>query len=387
MIDVQSFWDLNEQWFLDHSAVKDPGAAWQEWRKWLDGSRGSDPWPMFCKLLEKAGGVGRATVQLYLSPNDWTQLGDHTLWDLDYISHKLGVELPPRERVVRRPRPDLRGTRRIALLCDLDCVPSPRFHIEVLRSLVRVGQARHIAVSIHALSPGDPHFHFSVERIIGLERPEGIIWFRMTPDDLSLGILNLGNRIPAVVVHGALKSYGAPILGHVFPDQSRIKEDVEQWARTLSEADGGSKDVVVVAMPREGEGRVSIRNQRIDYVHAGLCAAGLQPHLVEVSDYSAANAQNVCRIWPDALGYVCLSDEIAIAVLQLRTAVGKSTEGRVLGFDNSPLADRHGIPSFSQSLEEIGTCTWGLFTDFFRRTDNSWPEFRPTPVALKLIPR
>jgi hypothetical protein len=102
------FPELDELWFYDHSTVKDPGAAWQVWEAWLCRSRRSEFWTRFCKLLEIAGGVVRASVQHYLSPNEWQQLSDRTLWDLDYISHVLGVELPRRERFKPRTRRDVR---------------------------------------------------------------------------------------------------------------------------------------------------------------------------------------------------------------------------------------------------------------------------------------
>jgi hypothetical protein len=74
-----------------------------------------------------------------------------------------------------------------------------------------------------------------------------------------------------------------------------------------------------------------------------------------------------------------LSDEIAVAVAQ---RVGSE---RVLGFDDSPLARRHGVDSFDQSLDEIGDRTWELFTHFFAQGWNwQWPPFRESRVALVL---
>jgi len=104
-----------------------------------------------------------------------------------------------------------------------------------------------------------------------------------------------------------------------------------------------------------------------------------------VPDYSATNADEVLRKCPHALGYVCLSDEIAVAVKRLLAAAGRRDTDNVIGFDQSPLATRYGIPSFNQSLEKIGESTWSLFLDFFRReNDASWPPFRPVPVPLVL---
>jgi DNA-binding LacI/PurR family transcriptional regulator len=187
------------------------------------------------------------------------------------------------------------------------------------------------------------------------------------------------------VVHGSLREYPPPVLGHVFPDQSGLAKAVERWARKLRPADAASHEVAVVAMKREGGGVTSIRNQRIDSIHAGIRAAGLRTCPLEVTDYSAANADGVLRKCPHALGYICLSDEVAVGVKYLLTAKGRSTADNVIGFDQSPLARRCGILSFNQSLEKIGEATWSLFLDLFRREDNDpWPPFRPVPVPLVL---
>jgi len=381
MVDVESLRKLDENWFFEHSAVKDPAEACQRFRDYLKSTRTRDPNVHFSKLLQMAGGVGRGAIQLYLSPTEWEQLGDHTLWDLDHICQQFQVHIPPRPP--RPTRTDSRGTRRIALLCDFTRVPSPRFHIEVLRGLVIAGQAQHFAVAIHAVSADDPDLPTQLERIIRLDHPEGIIWFRLTPDDAAVDLLRCRHGIPAVVVHGDLRDYPPPVLGHVFPDQARLAEQVAEWGRAITDGIAAEKEVVVVAMPMEASGPRSLRNERITSVEAGLRLAGLTVRRVEVPDYAADHAQSVCHAFPCAAGFVCLSDEIAVAVAQLLAAKGRAA--RVLGFDDSVLAGRHGVPSISQSLEEIGTRTWDLFTEFFRRPDPSvWPASRPSPVALTL---
>ena len=250
-------------------------------------------------------------------------------------------------------------------------------------------QARNISVAIHAVQPDSADYHVSLQRMIRLERPQGVIWFRTTPDDSCLEILNgtpnLRPRLPAVVVHGRMQEYPPPVLGHVFPDQSGLAGAVKHWARKLTPEEAVSDQVVVVAIRRESGGTTSIRNQRIDLIHAGIRAAGLQPCHLEVPDYSAANADGVLRTCPHALGYVCLSDEVAVSVKCLLSAAGRRATENVIGFDQSPLAARCGIPSFNQSLDRIGQATWSLFLDFFRREDNaSWPAFRPATVPLVL---
>jgi DNA-binding LacI/PurR family transcriptional regulator len=254
---------------------------------------------------------------------------------------------------------------------------------------VEAPQARNISVAIHAVQTAAENFQASLQRIIRLERPDGVIWFRITPDAGSLSILdgipNFRPRVPAVLVHCSMQEYPPPVLGHVFPDQSGLSAAVERWARKLFPVDAAGHEVAVVAMRREGGGLTSIRNQRIDSIHQGITASGLKPYHLEVPDYSAANADTVLRDCPNALGYVCLSDEVAAGVKSLLTAKGHPGTDKVIGFDQSHLAARCGIPSFNQSLDKIGAATWSLFLDFFRREDNAfWPAFRAALVPLVL---
>jgi len=93
---------------------------------------------------------------------------------------------------------------------------------------------------------------------------------------------------------------------------------------------------------------------------------------------------------PNAVGYVCLSDEIAVGIkhlLQKRSQRGANQA--VLGFDASPLAHTHGIASINQHLEVIGRRVCELLNDFFRKNPHrpsSWPKFREVyvPVTLNL---
>ena len=100
-------------------------------------------------------------------------------------------------------------------------------------------------------------------------------------------------------------------------------------------ANDAKRKVAVVHMPKEalpvaGE---SIRNERIRLLIDGLKDAGCTTHPIEVEDYSASNAWSVIEQCPNADGYVCLSDEIAIGVKHLFWARGEKAADRILGFD------------------------------------------------------
>jgi DNA-binding LacI/PurR family transcriptional regulator len=377
---------IDEQWFVDHSVVKDPTAAWETWQRWLGKSRSPDEWKLKTKLLEIAEGVVRQTISDYLSPTEWAQLGDETLWDLDYLADAIGIAIPPRTRTRSHQRPQQRGSRRILLMFDVDAVPSPRFHMEVFRSLVKSARARHVSLTIQGVGDGDD-VPSVLARTIRLGRHEGVIWLRMTPNDEALRVLNWGGRTPAVVVHGQLREYQNPVIGHVFPDQSNLARETQAWAESVraGAAEEAPARAVVVAMTRES-GEQSLRNARVDAILEGLQAAGYLPRYEEVPDYSAGNAESVVSRWPSEQCYVCLSDEIAVSVAQLLRAHGRPSQDRVLGFDGSGIAGKAAVPSFSQSIEAIGDAVWALFESFFRRRDpDRWPPFEPRPVPLKLM--
>lgn len=193
-----------------------------------------------------------------------------------------------------------------------------------------------------------------------------------------------------VIVHGdRLADYTRPVIGHVVPSQKPIRQAIKQWTRDLR-VQGGSLEVVVATMRREPSA-TSIRNERVDLVKAGIREAGFRATEFLVPDYSASTALAILEAHPSAAAYVCLSDEIAIGVKQLLVFKGRKEAGRVvLGFDDSPLAARHGIWSFSQHLDEIGNRVRELLTAFFEQRAGSpaaWPEFQEVPVEVNLTPR
>jgi DNA-binding LacI/PurR family transcriptional regulator len=138
-------------------------------------------------------------------------------------------------------------------------------------------------------------------------------------------------------------------------------------------------------------GTPSIRNERIKLIQNGLDKAGLDVHRICVEDYSAAQAYAAFERHRDTLGWVCLSDEIAIAIKHLLLANGDAGaadwRNRILGFDGSKAAARHQIASIGQHIDDIGRAVHRLFEDFFRTQSGSvvWPTFREFPIEVELI--
>jgi DNA-binding LacI/PurR family transcriptional regulator len=374
--------ELDERWFRKYGTVTDPERAARQWRDWLNSYRGHRDSAKFRKALELAVGVSRASVEHYLSDDRWYKLSEGTLQALDAVAEALGYPIKrdkPKAAsfLLARNAPPRRGARRIALLVNLSQFTSPRFRLDAISSIIREGGRHNFSIALHELPLAEPEMSETVGQIVRNERPQGLVWFQLTPSEQALA---QSAAIPSVVVHGVRRdSYPAPVIGHVFPLQDSIKQLVAMWARELLQhqtvpgvkGKKARRKVAVVHMPEEeviGDGE-SLRNERIRLIIKGLKDAGFEEHEVVVEDYSASNAWQVIEECPNADGYVCLSDEIAIGVKHLLLARGEREEEaahRILGFDDSSLAERHKVSSIGQHIHDIGSKVCELFERHFR---------------------
>ena len=336
------------------------------------------------ELVARTANLHISAIRHYWSPHNWQKLSDATLLRLDAIIRELG-ESPPQRR---GPRLRIRGGRRIALLTELQNIPSPRYHLDVIRSITEAAEALQFSVSIHGIARETAPLASLVRRVINHARPHAIVWLRLTPDEPSLGIL-YAKSLPTVLVHCALAEHDRPVLGHVVPLQAPLGKLVEQWAGMLQRSNL-EPHAVIATMPLESGSGVSIRDQRVKLIGKALTRAGLTPLRFMVPDYSACNALAVVESHPSATGYACLSDELAVAVKHLLLARGRpGANGAVLGFDASRAAGTHGIASIDQHLESIGRGVAELLANFFQRNARkivAWPPFREIgqPVTLQL---
>jgi DNA-binding LacI/PurR family transcriptional regulator len=392
----QKFPDLNEKWFEKHGTAADPALAARQWREWLGSSPNRRDTAKFRKALELAVGVSRAAVDHYLSDKRWYKLSDNTLQSLDAVAEALGHPIKrdkPKAASfsLARNAPPKRGARQIALLVNLAQFTSPRFRLDVISSVIREGARHNFSVALHELPHAEPEMSETVGQIVRNVRPHGLIWFQLTPSEEAL---KQSAALPSVVVHGVKREYSFPVIGHVFPEQESINQIVAMWARGLPQrlpvgrgkGKNAKRKVAMVHMPKE-EGLSddeSFRNNRIERVRAGLQEAGFEPASVEVKDYAASNAWQVIEKCPDADGYVCLSDEIAISVKHLLWARGEKAADRILGFDDSSLAERHKIPSIGQQISEIGQKVCDLFDRCFRTGEVVFEEVPPLEMKLTL---
>jgi len=401
----ETFPELSLEWFTQYgSGRKDPQQAFEEWKRFLNSRRKPSNDAKFRKVLELAIGVTPGAVNHYLfrqrDPDPTRKnrkLGPKTIRDLDTVSEALGRK-PDVAAAVYVAAPQ-RGARRIALLAELSGVPSPRFHLTVLAGIVRAGErTRNFSVALHEVRPSEPDLPGRLARLVRHELPHGIVWFRLTPDGACLKALSgYSANLPVVLVHANRLRYPPPVIAHVVPRQEPIRSFVEMWAGYLPAfPNKDNRTVVIAAMepentqtppfePLDPSTPVSIRTERIELIRSGIAAADLSSVVETVEDYGASQAYGLLRKHPDARGYVCLSDEIAVAVKQLLMARGEETRRRILGFDGSELAQHHGIPSMNQWLPDLGEKVIEPFETWFRQTQPHWHACREIGVELSLV--
>lgn len=389
------FPELTQDWFRQ-IGVRDPDSAFEKWQRWRgERKRGNEQ--LFRKALSLGAGVGKAAVGFWLTKerNPDENLSDHlsgrTLIQLDQVSTALGR--PPWNPIRVALAPDSEG--RIVLLAELSNVPSPRYHLSVIASIVRACEHKNFSVALHAVSQADPNLPGVILRILRNSRAQGMVWFRLTPDPACLrAVSEYSPAFPCVLVHASRLRYPPPVIAHIVPGQAGVAADVERWARGLTPA-AGRCSVVVAAMepeelrpefdPIDATVPASIRAERIALAIEGIRACRLEPVRKRVNDYSAANAYDL--IDPGAAGYLCFSDEIAVALKQLLLARGEDPNGRILGFDGTDLARKFHIPSFDQKLDEIGDAVVEQFLLCAHQTggaSSGLPAFRELETPLRL---
>jgi len=389
------FPELSVSWFREFS-LADPAAAHAEWRTWLrTGARADDS--KFRKALEVAAGLSTSAVSHYLSQfrggeNRTHHLGAKTLHQLDGVARSLGF-IP--SSTLPAPAISLpRGARHVAMLTDLRHSPNPRFHLQVIDSIMRCCDMANLFVTIHLVSQSDPGLNRTLDRILRQETPHGFVWFRITPNLEALRVVtSFSEALPVIVVHGARVRYPWPVVSHVLPSLDKVRELVRLWALAIPGAPKRSS-VVVAAMPEEpappifdpveSPANTSLRTRRLEMACAGLRDAGRRPVVALIQDYTAAQAYNVVLSNPTADGFLCLSDELAVATKHILLAQGKPVADRILGFDGTDLARSQGIPSINQGLNDIGQIVAEEFLAFFRQPPQHRIEFKEVEVDVSL---
>jgi DNA-binding LacI/PurR family transcriptional regulator len=392
---------LTEPWFAEHGCADPVRAAqqWQEWlarrRDWLASHPERSAEAKYRKGLQLATGLSEAAIRHYLKGRS-RKLSPAMLNTLDALSRALGQPLPARRQPPKGQPSRPRGARRIALLTSLTDLPSPSFHLAVLRGVARAAAQHHFDTALHEVSPA--RLGADVERVVRVFRPDAVLMIRLNPSAEALQVLTRA-QVPTVLLHadGLPEEYPSPpVLANIVPAQRPIVEGLKRWALSLpgrgkvrNRSDRRREGaIVVVALPPDQDRPFSIRKERIDLILEAL--AEFQPVLAPVEDYTFRHALKVFRDYPDAQAYICLSDEIAVALRHLLVAAGKEFTCRIIGFDDSELARKEHITSFGQHLPEIGEAAVAQLSDWLTHASAgavSWPAFQVVKTEVYLALR
>jgi DNA-binding LacI/PurR family transcriptional regulator len=396
---------LTEDWFRQNG-VTEPEAAFQKWTTWLKRNHKKEDELKRKKVLQFASGLAYGSITHYLSSKTH-KLSEWNLRKLEAIDKALGYRPPKRpKRELERPAG---SPTRIALLTELTGLPSPSYHLEVIRALTRATSHGNYGMALHEVAGS---LSDAVPRLLRAFWPDAAVLLRMTPTGKALGAL-ADYSVPTVLVHADRYEYRSPpVLANIVPGQDTLEPELWKWVKGLlgnpgrpkAAAQKAQEGPVVVAMPHEGTDdnhsdrkpefprlthlEPSIRNERIDSIMDTL--AGFEPTLVTVDDYSFRHAKQVFQAHPDAAAYICLCDQIAVGIKHLAEATGQDYSPRILGFDDSELAHREGISSIGQQLDMIGQEAISKLSDWFRQMADpgaTWPPFEMMEQPVHLVRR
>jgi hypothetical protein len=396
-----------EKWLAENATH--PHWARDLWRERIDKSTSDET--RIRTALGLALGVNITAISHYVfyqrngpkHPKFNQRLSAETVWAINQLSVSLGKEPArkleedladwPSKRESERHEKGKRP-RRIAVLAGFEGVPSARFHLTVLAAIVKAGERRGYVVEIHDVGSEAAGLTASLIRILRTSSLQGIVWFRADPArDALRCIASYPHPVPVVLVHSARLMYERPVIAHIVPDQRKIAEGVRRWAVGLPEAPDRDDTVVIAAMdpdnPRQSDyppldpsAPISIREERVSAIRAGIQAAGLRPEVARVDGYAAHYCYQLLADHRAARGYACLSDEIALGVHGF-LAANKGTGCRVLGFDGSPAA-LHRIPTFDQHLPSLGAEVIDQFDKWFLSKDPQWDACQQVSLPVTL---
>lgn len=379
---------IDETWFRDHGA-REPDRALREWTAWLnEGTRTRSKKASVRKLLQLASGRSAAAVGFYFQVGRQAQLSLETIELFDTLMGDLGCIPEPRSE--RSDRSRVQRSRSIAVLTSLADIPSESFHLSLLRSLAAGAAERGFDCTLHETDYAS--ITDTAHRLSLNNRPSGVVLVRITPTPEMLGDFESA-RIPVVLIHADKQDWGPPVIANILPDQSTIPEALKMWARSLAAAPNkdhvegiGTRDIVIAAM--RAKGSHSVRSERTRLMRQALTE--FAPKSITVPNYSFRHALTIVREHPNAMGYVCLSDQLAVGVAHLLIAMGRNPAGRVVGFDDSKLSEEEEITSFGQHLESIGQSTVAQIVRWHDEGYGSredWPSLCSPTQPVVFVPR
>lgn len=358
--------DPTKEWFAKAGAKK-PAEANSLWIQWMDKTDGRRTvGAKRREALRLATGLSKAAIGFFFSDPD--KLSDSTCQKLARLNASLGGAGTQNVRIGRTGR----TTSRIALFMKLSDVTAASFTLRMIEKCTLEMESRGIECTIHDLPTPSSEY---IDRVIEEFSPQAACFVRQTLDTDTVEVL-LKRSVPTVLIHPDSLEFGAPVAGIAVPEFANVTSGIRMWSRGLEQ-----KGAIVVAS-MEPESLESLRQQRLNSVCAGLEG---RSELFYVEDYSFYSSLDIVRRFPEASGYVCLSDDLAVGIKQILRAEGKWREGVVLGYDNSPLASKSQISSFDQNLEKTARESIQTLQDAWARPDTWLHTSRARVVKIPVL--
>ena len=163
------------------------------------------------------------------------------------------------------------------------------------------------------------------------------------------------------------KKYPEPVIGNIIPTYPQITESkFLHWLSDKSFRAGRpkSKKVIIAGMEPEKQSD-SHRKSRLDFMIRMVKTAGLIPEPYHLPNYGFENALSLWQSHKDVYCYICLSDQMAVALQHILIANKQPYHNRIVGFDNSHLSQKENVPSFGQELENFGRLAIKRFLEVF----------------------
>lgn len=305
-------------------------------------------------------GVSRTTVSNAFSRPD--QLSGELRQQIMDAAHRLGYTGP--DPAAQRLRRGEAGVVGVVLKESLTYAFSDPYALLFLGGLATPVEAAGQGLLLIPCPPGE-------DQLIGVQRAvvDGFAVFSL-PDGHPVVNAVLERRLPTVFVDGPK----LPDIAFVGIDDRQAMADVAQLV-----LDEGHERVAVLTFRIAGDDRTGpaddSRIERAEYritrerLHGAvdtLRSAGLDPLVWEVGLNAREEAKVAARQLlderPRPTAVLCLSDQIALGVMETATELGIDTPGEltVTGFDDIPEALPAGLTTVRQPAVSKGRAAWRI---------------------------
>jgi hypothetical protein len=174
--------------------------------------------------------------------------------DIGYNDEQI-PKWPRGSKKLKRTRTVTRKNRRVALLTELDDLPSLYYHMTVIKGLESIDSIHNFETSIHNTTQRG--LKEALANVIRLFEPDAVVLLRLTPCKGCMDVLTK-NRISAILIHSDRADHylRPPILANIIPRNDKLKTSLKNWLK--KNVRGAKKPFVVVATVKREPTRTSV---------------------------------------------------------------------------------------------------------------------------------